>query len=63
MRIASHSLRPFARIILVCGLALVAMTATGYGQESAAAAEVPAASEGGMLDFIGHFLRSLGIPG
>lgn len=39
------------------------MTATGYGQESAAAAEVPAASEGGMLDFIGHFLRSLGIPG
>ncbi|MCX7700165.1 MAG: hypothetical protein N2039_04755, partial [Gemmataceae bacterium] len=39
------------------------MTASVYGQESAPAAEVPAASEGGMLDFIGHFLRSLGIPG
>jgi len=54
------------RVFVVMVLAITAIvwaTAPLLAQEAAPASETPTASEGGMLDFIGHFLRSLGIPG
>lgn len=51
-----------ARCVIVVAVALIAIGPLS-AQEAADAAAASSSSEGGMLAFIGHFLKSLGIPG
>jgi biopolymer transport protein ExbB len=51
-----------AGCLIVVAVALIAIGPLS-AQEAADAAAASSSSEGGMLAFIGHFLKSLGIPG